>query len=64
MYSLDGQVASPFYHNLHIAQMQAMYILTGEEVFKEYATLWLKRQRNFIYKSLAFIQKSAQKILE
>ena len=64
MYSLDGLYASPFYHNLHIAQMQAMYVLTGEEIFNEYAICWKKQQNNFLCKSLAFVNKSIQKILE
>lgn len=64
MYSLDGLLASPFYHNLHIAQMQAMYKLTGEEIFKEYAERWRKYQRNPFCKGLAFIKKSIQKIFE
>lgn len=64
LYSLDGLIASPFYHNLHIAQMQAMYQLTGEPIFDKYAKLWTKRQNNIINKSFAFIYKSIQKILE
>ena len=63
-YSLDGLIASPFYHNLHIAQMKAMYELTGETVFKEYADLWLKQQKNPLCKTVAFIKKALQKILE
>ena len=64
MYSLDGLIASPFYHNLHIAQMQAMYELTGEGIFKEHAERWRKYQRNPVCKGLAFIKKTIQKILE
>lgn len=64
MYSLDGLISSPFYHNLHIAQMQAMYKLTEKPIFDEYAKLWIKRQNNILNKSLAFIYKSIQKIFE
>lgn len=64
MYSLDGLIASPFYHNLHIAQMQAMYQLTGETIFDKYARIWSEQQRNPFCKSLAFVRKSIQKILE
>ncbi len=64
MYSLDGLIASPFYHNLHIAQMEAMYELTGKTIFKEYADVWLQQQRNIICKSRAFIKKALQKIAE
>nr|WP_302829020.1 D-glucuronyl C5-epimerase family protein [uncultured Bacteroides sp.] len=64
LYDLNGKFASPFYHNLHIAQMQAMYDITGDIVFKEYADCWEKQYRNVLYKSLAFIVKAIQKIRE
>lgn len=64
MYSEDGLIASPFYHNLHVAQMQAMYQLTGEPVFDQYAKRWERQQKNPFCKSLAFVKKSIQKILE
>ena len=63
-YSLDKEIASPFYHNLHIAQMQAMYVLTGKPIFDEYAQLWKKRQDNKLCKSFAFLRKAFQKIIE
>lgn len=64
IYSLDGKMASPFYHNLHIAQMQAMYELTGKNIFKEYAEEWTKQQKNPINKCVAFVKKAWQKIIE
>lgn len=64
MYSLDGLIASPFYHNLHIAQMQAMYKLTGDEIFNTYAKRWKKQQKNILCQSLAFVTKAMQKIAE
>lgn len=64
MYSFDGLIASPFYHNLHVAQMQAMYQLTGESIFDEYAKRWAREQKNPFCKGLAFVKKSIQKILE
>lgn len=63
-YDLGDKIASPFYHNLHIAQMQAMYELTGKEIFDRYAKLWSQQQRNPFCKSLAFVKKAFQKILE
>jgi hypothetical protein len=33
-------LASPFYHHLHIVQLDVLYRLTGEEIFKRYATRW------------------------
>lgn len=64
MYSLDGLIASPFYHNLHIAQMQAMYQLTGNSIFDKYAKQWTRQQKNILCKGMAFIKKSLQKIFE
>ena len=64
MYDLEGRIASPFYHRLHIAQMQALYQLTGHDIFNEYAMKWEKESRNPIKKTIAFIYKAFQKIME
>lgn len=64
VYDLEQRMASPFYHNLHIAQMQAMYQLTGKEVFNEYAKRWVRQQKNPLCKGLAFVKKVFQKIIE
>lgn len=64
IYDLENRIASPFYHNLHIAQMQAMYLLTGDEIFNQYAKRWEMQQKNLICKSIAFVKKSVQKLKE
>ena len=64
IYSEDGLIASPFYHNLHIAQMQAMYQLTGEDIFNNYSRRWEHQQNNPFFKTIAFLKKSIQKIME
>lgn len=64
IYSLDGLMASPFYHHLHIAQMQAMFQLTGDPIFSKYASRWEKNEKNPLCKSLAFINKAFQKLKE
>ena len=46
VYDLEGRIASPFYHNLHIAQMLAMFRLTGDKIFNEYALRWARQQKN------------------
>jgi heparosan-N-sulfate-glucuronate 5-epimerase len=33
-------VASPFYHRLHVAQLRALYEMTGRSTFQEYAERW------------------------
>ena len=64
IYDLNNAITSPFYHRLHIAQMQAMFALTDRAVFNEYAIKWEKQLHNPIYKSLAFMKKAFQKIKE
>lgn len=64
MYDINGKITSPFYHNLHIAQMKAMYALTQIPEFDIYAKKWEKEQSNALFKSIAFIKKSFQKIIE
>ena len=64
MYDLGGKITSPFYHNLHIAQMEAMYRLTERQVFNQYANKWRKQQGNKLYKTIAFVRKCIQKIIE
>jgi hypothetical protein len=34
-------MASPFYHDLHIVQLEILYRLTGEMLFKRYAARWV-----------------------
>jgi hypothetical protein len=64
MYDLAGHIASPFYHSLHIAQMQAMYQLTGHDIFREYARKWKANEENTLSKTRAFVKKAWQKVVE
>ena len=64
MYDLDGKITSPFYHNLHIAQMQVMYDLIGNPIFRFYANKWESVQKNILCMTRAFVKKAWQKILE
>jgi len=64
MYDLAGHIASPFYHHLHIAQMQAMYIITDNIIFKEYAEKWQKEENDRRSHARAFVRKAWQKIKE
>lgn len=64
MYDLDGRIASPFYHNLHIAQMEALYLITKEEQFMRVCNKWKSQQGNLLFNLLAFIRKVLQKIVE
>ena len=39
-------MASPFYHRLHIVQLEVLYRMTGEEIFRHYATRWESYRRS------------------
>lgn len=41
-------VASPFYHELHIAQLHALYALFGDNAFAEYAARWESQFDNWL----------------
>lgn len=64
LYDLSGKITSPFYHKLHIAQMEALYLLTSDSIFKLYADRWQKNYNSKLLMIFAFIKKAYQKILE
>jgi hypothetical protein len=52
-------LASPFYHRLHIVQLEILYRLTGREIFRQFAMRWdgyrksrLKRAAALLYKAI------------
>lgn len=55
-------VASPFYHQLHIAQLRVMQRLTGEEMFATYADRWETYARSPGMRTRALCYKSAFKL--
>lgn len=56
-------LASPFYHHLHIVQLQVMHKLTGKAVFAEYAQRWEAYRRDPIKRMLALAYKALFKLL-
>lgn len=56
-------MASYFYHSLHIVQLEVMYRMTGEQIFKEYAEKWKKYKNNWFYRNFALIYKIIFKVL-
>lgn len=64
IYDAEGRIASPFYHNLHIAQMQALYLITGNSAFENCSARWRKYQNRKWNAMRAFVKKATQKILE
>ncbi|OGG38296.1 hypothetical protein A3I34_01370 [Candidatus Jorgensenbacteria bacterium RIFCSPLOWO2_02_FULL_45_12] len=67
LYDLSKQsmlmVASPFYHRLHIVQMNIMEHLTGENIFGEYGVRFEKYGKNLWKRILAFSYKAVFKLL-
>ena len=55
-------IASPFYHQLHIVQLQVMGQLTGEEVFKVFAARWASYQKRALNRWRAFLYKLIFKV--
>ncbi len=49
--------ASYTYHNLHIEQLKALYILTGREIFREYSEKWFKQNQKLVNRIRALINK-------
>lgn len=64
LYNTEGLIASPFYHKLHIALMEAMQLISNEQIFKNYKDKWEEERNNTFNKTYAFIQKAIQKIGE
>ena len=66
LYELSGShfkmLASPFYHRLHIVQLQVQYRLTGEEIFLEYARRWEEYRRSPVKRTAALLYKIAFKL--
>lgn len=63
-YDAGKRICSPFYHKLHIAQLNTMYDLFGDSVYKEVADRWEVYQNSFWKKKRAFFKKAMQKVFE
>lgn len=64
MYDLKGKITSPFYHNLHIAQLEALYLTFGDSTFKEMREQFEEYRNKLTNRSRAFIKKVIQKIMD
>ena len=67
-YSLEtGEVIPPiaslFYHQVHISQLKAMYLITGDEIFNKFAHRWENYTKSFFKKAMAFLIKATYKII-
>ena len=64
MYDLAGNITSPFYHKLHIAQLTALSMIYDNDTISLYLGKWKKDNKNIFKKIRAFIKKANQKIRE
>jgi hypothetical protein len=63
-YNINDRITSSFYHNLHIAQLNVLYDLTGMVEFNAYAKRWMHLKNNKCYNIMAFVVKAIQKLKE
>jgi hypothetical protein len=63
-YNINDRITSLFYHNLHIAQLNVLYDLTGMVEFNAYAKRWMRFKNNKCYNIMAFVVKAIQKLKE
>ena len=63
-YDLDNKMASPFYHKLHIAQLEALSLISKDPIFKDYFYQWSNYLSDPYGRIKAFLIKSYQKIRE
>ena len=63
-YDCKKIISSPFYHNLHIAQLRVMFKLTNDNNFKLYADKFACYNDSLLNKTVAFCRKAIQKIKE
>lgn len=67
LYELSGtrlkMVASPFYHSLHVVQLEVMHQLTGERAFLHRAERWRAYARSRAKRATAVANKALFKLL-
>lgn len=61
-YDLDGNIASAFYHDLHIQQLKVLYKLFNKEEFARFVRIWSGYEKSFTKPKRAFLVKAIQKI--
>jgi len=55
-------LTSYFYHSLHIVQLNILYNITGNKLFKKYADRWEYFKNKWIYRKFAYLHKAVFKI--
>lgn len=64
LYDWGGKYTSPFYHSLHIAQLQTLDKLNPDDVWKKYIEKWKADKENKFWSKYAFLVKAGQKVFE
>ncbi len=55
-------MASPFYHHLHIVQLEILYRLTGREIFRQFAVRWDGYRKSRLKQTAALLYKAIFKL--
>lgn len=67
LYDLSRQalpmVASHFYHSLHIVQLRATFLISGDSIFDEYSNKFARYARNPAYRLISLIYKAIFKLV-
>jgi hypothetical protein len=58
------RLASPFYHSLHLSQLEALRQIADSPVVERTLDSWTRCQSNSLYKSWAVLLKACQKLRE
>jgi heparosan-N-sulfate-glucuronate 5-epimerase len=58
------RLASPFYHRLHVSQLEALRRVATEKTLDRTQEQWTGYERNRIYRSWAVVRKGIQKLRE
>lgn len=61
-YDQTGRIASPAYHQLHIALLKVMSEITSEDIFLEYFNRWSKYSDSSLCRIRAVLKKVVQKL--
>lgn len=63
-YDTDGRIASPFYHKLHVSQLDALSRVDGHSQFAFYRERWSRFDRRIVNRTRAITRKGLQKLRE
>ncbi|RGU93395.1 thioredoxin [Clostridium sp. AF15-17LB] len=61
-YNQEKTICSPFYHKLHISQLEALTQISRRPEFEAYKVKWERQYNNKFWYAVAFIRKAVQKL--